>query len=196
MCSYRAMLRTRVGLVSLTPPLPQPVKFPGWKMQRRACKQFIFRSCNTSTFSAMRFDQSSFPMLVRKRKKKTERVTGFKFRIFGLNKTYSFIVSIGSTNKYRKHKSSMLIWVLPIDKMIITQTFTMTRWQIVVKKSEAMQYAYLSVTYGQHDNYTDTDDGKMANCCQKVSGNGLFVLHTYGPLDLQWRELDYWLFAH
>ena len=30
----------------------------------------------------------------------------------------------------------MLIRVLPIDKMIITQTFTMARWQIVVKKSE------------------------------------------------------------
>ena len=31
----------------------------------------------------------------------------------------------------------MLISVLPIDIMIITQTFTMARWQIVVKKSEA-----------------------------------------------------------
>ena len=31
----------------------------------------------------------------------------------------------------------MLIRVLPIDKMIITQTFTMARWQIVVKTSEA-----------------------------------------------------------
>ena len=27
--------------------------------------------------------------------------------------------------------------MLPIDKMIITQTFTMARWQIVVKTSEA-----------------------------------------------------------
>ena len=33
------------------------------------------------------------------------------------------------------------------------------------------QYAYLSVTYGQNDNYTDIYDGKMANCCQKVGGN-------------------------
>ena len=31
----------------------------------------------------------------------------------------------------------MLIWVLPIDKIIITQTFTMARWQIVFKTSEA-----------------------------------------------------------
>ena len=34
----------------------------------------------------------------------------------GLNQIYSFIVIISSTNKYRKHKSNMLIWVLPIDK--------------------------------------------------------------------------------
>ena len=27
--------------------------------------------------------------------------------------------------------------MLPIDKMIITQTFTMARWQIVVERSEA-----------------------------------------------------------
>ena len=33
-------------------------------------------------------------------------------RSFSLNKMYSFIVIISSTNKYRKHKSSMLIWVL------------------------------------------------------------------------------------
>jgi len=58
-----------------------------------------------------------------------------------------------------------------MDKMIITQTFTMTRWQIVVKKSEATQYAYLSVTYGQNDNHADIYDGKMANCCQNVRGN-------------------------
>ena len=32
------------------------------------------------------------------------------------------------------------------------------------------QYAYLSVTFRQHDNYTDFYDGKMANCCQKVRG--------------------------
>ena len=34
--------------------------------------------------------------------------------IIGLNKIYSFIVIISSTNKYRKHKSSMLVWVLPV----------------------------------------------------------------------------------
>ena len=60
-----------------------------------------------------------------------------KRQIVGLNKIYSFIVIISSINKYRKHKGSMLIGVLPIDKIIITYTFTMARWQIVVKMSEA-----------------------------------------------------------
>ena len=33
------------------------------------------------------------------------------------------------------------------------------------------QYSYLSVTYIQNDNHTDTYDGKMANYCQNVRGN-------------------------
>ena len=41
-------------------PLPQPVKFPGSKMHVRACKQYISRSYNTSTFNAMHFDESPF----------------------------------------------------------------------------------------------------------------------------------------
>ena len=41
---------------------------------------------------------------------------------------YSFIVIISSTNKYRKHKSNVFIWVLPMDKMIITQTFMMSNF--------------------------------------------------------------------
>ena len=43
---------------------------------------------------------------------------------FKQNCIHSAIVIISSTNKYRKHKSSMLIWVLPIDKMIITQVLS------------------------------------------------------------------------
>ena len=31
---------------SLTPSLPQPVKFPSWMMHGHACKQYIFRSYN------------------------------------------------------------------------------------------------------------------------------------------------------
>ena len=41
----------------------------------------------------------------------------------------------------------MLIGVLPIYKMIIIQTFTMARWQIVVKTSEATKQ-----TKDQNDN--------------------------------------------
>ena len=42
----------------LTPSPPQPVKFPGWKMQRRALQTVSFQSYNTSTFNAMRFDET------------------------------------------------------------------------------------------------------------------------------------------
>jgi len=40
----------------------------------------------------------------------------------------------------------MLISVLPIDKMIITQTFTMARWQIVAKTSEATKQTKTKMT--------------------------------------------------
>ena len=43
-----------------TPSLPQPVKFPGWKMRGCVCKQYIFQSCNTCSFNAMHFDESPF----------------------------------------------------------------------------------------------------------------------------------------
>ena len=37
----------------LTPSLPRPVKFPGWKLHGRSCKQCIFWSCNTSVVVMM-----------------------------------------------------------------------------------------------------------------------------------------------
>ena len=43
--------------LSLTPSLPQPVEFPGWKMQGRTCKQYVFRSNN---FSAVHFRDYPF----------------------------------------------------------------------------------------------------------------------------------------
>ena len=64
----------------LTPSLPQPVKFPGWKMHGRAGKQYIFWSYNTSTFNVyvlmkgLLHDASA--------KKKTGWLKGFKFRTF------------------------------------------------------------------------------------------------------------------
>ena len=52
----------------LTPSLPQPAKCPGWKTPHgRACKQYITRSYNISTFNAMRLDEKSFHMPGRKR---------------------------------------------------------------------------------------------------------------------------------
>ena len=37
-----------IGSRALTPSLPQPVKFPGWKMHAHACKLYLFRSYNKS----------------------------------------------------------------------------------------------------------------------------------------------------
>ena len=65
--------------VYLTPSLPQPVKFPGWKMYGRACKQYIFLSCNTSVFNAMPFDGDPFTCQCEKEDTQ-KRLKGFKFR--------------------------------------------------------------------------------------------------------------------
>ena len=46
----------------------------------------------------------------------------------GLNTTYLYIIVISSTNKYRKHKNSMLIWALPADEMIVTFKFITVNW--------------------------------------------------------------------
>ena len=46
-----------------------------------------------------------------------------------------------------------------------------TSFDSTSRRRTPKRYAYLSVTYGQHDNYTDIYDGKMAYCCQKVWGN-------------------------
>ena len=54
----------------LTPSLPQPVQFPGWKMQGRTCKQYIVQSYDTSTFNAMHFDENPFTYQCEKEDKK------------------------------------------------------------------------------------------------------------------------------
>ena len=53
----------------LTPSPPQPVKFPGWQMHDRACKQCIFWSYNTSHFNAVRFVENPFTCLAKGRQK-------------------------------------------------------------------------------------------------------------------------------
>ena len=79
-CRVHKSLCTGWLPTTLTPSLPQPVKFPGWKMQVRASKQSIFCSFNTSTFNAM-CDVMKVLSHV-SAKKETKRLKGFKFRTF------------------------------------------------------------------------------------------------------------------
>ena len=55
---------------ALTPSLPEPVKFLGCKMYGYAYKQYIFKSYNTSTFNAVRFDENPFTCHCEKEDKK------------------------------------------------------------------------------------------------------------------------------
>ena len=59
-------------LLLLTPSLPKPVKCLGWKMHRCACRQYILWSCNTSTFSAVCFDENPFTCQCEKENKQVE----------------------------------------------------------------------------------------------------------------------------
>ena len=65
----------------LTPSLPQPVKFPGWMTQGRACKQYIFRSFNVC-FQCSVFWWKSFHMPVRKRTGLKDSNLAFSLAIF------------------------------------------------------------------------------------------------------------------
>ena len=62
---------------TLTLSLPQPVKFPGWMMHGRTCKQYIFRSYNIY-FQFYAFWWRTFHIHLKKKKKK-KRLKGFKF---------------------------------------------------------------------------------------------------------------------
>ena len=67
------------GEFCLTPLLPQPVKYPGWKMHGRACNLYIFLSYN------IYFSMLSVLMKILSRasaKKKTKGIKGFTFRTF------------------------------------------------------------------------------------------------------------------
>ena len=56
--------------IFLIPSLPQSVKFPGWKMHGHASKWYIFRSFNTSTFNAMRFDENPLTCQCKKKERR------------------------------------------------------------------------------------------------------------------------------
>ena len=62
-------------LCLLTPSLPQPVQFLGWKLYRHACKQYIFQSCNVY-FQCYAF-WCAFHTPVWKRRQKGWRVSDF-----------------------------------------------------------------------------------------------------------------------
>ena len=68
-------------MFQLTPSLPQPVEFPGWKVPAPARRQSILRPYKKSAFKTVRFDDwNSFDMLIRKRKRKMHK--DVKFRTF------------------------------------------------------------------------------------------------------------------
>ena len=74
----------------LTPSLPQPVKFPSWKLHTRAWKRYIFqsfnksisqsfnnsisRSFNKSTFNTVHFDENPFTTQANAKKKKKTKM--------------------------------------------------------------------------------------------------------------------------
>ena len=59
--------------------------------------------------------------------------------------------------------------MLPIDKMVITQTFTMARWQIVVKTSEATKARKTKMTT---KNKQTNKQNKKQNNNNKTGGGG------------------------
>ena len=69
--------RIKEESISLTPSLLQHVKCPGWKTLGLACKDCIVRSYTTYTFNAMRFDEKSFHVPVRKSRQKCWRLLNF-----------------------------------------------------------------------------------------------------------------------
>ena len=65
--------------------------------------------------------------------------------IIGLNKNV-FIHRNHKLNKQVQETQKQYAYLLPIDKMIITQILTMARWQIVVKTSEATKQRKTKMT--------------------------------------------------
>ena len=102
---------------ALTPSLPQPVKCPGWMMHRRACKQYVFRSCSTSIFSSVRFDGDSLTCQCRGDKNtKGLRVSNFALLLVVFKRHY------GRDGVKSKAESRFLIWSWPV------QSWNTKRW--------------------------------------------------------------------
>ena len=61
--------------------------------------------------------------------------------------------------------------MLPIDKMIITQTLTMARWQIVVRTSEATKQTKTKMTTTKQTNKKQQQQQQQQQQ-QKTGGGG------------------------
>ena len=57
-------------IFTITPSVPQPVKFLGWKMDGHSHKQYIFWSYSASPLNAMHFDENLFTCQCEKEKKR------------------------------------------------------------------------------------------------------------------------------
>ena len=77
----------------------------------------------------------------------------------------------------------MLILVLPIYKIIIIQTFTMARWQIVVKTSEATKQ-----TKDQNDNKKQTKQKQQQQSWRR--GRGLKNKWSSDVIIIDLRETE------
>ena len=71
--SKAAVFTRRLGCLTLS--LPRPVQFPGRQIHGRTCEQYISRSFNTFTFSAMCFGE--FSQASAKKKTKRLKVSDF-----------------------------------------------------------------------------------------------------------------------
>ena len=73
--------------------------------------------CTAASVQAGTWECSKLQQIIHDLQLLDQHVTeSYTISEFGLTKIYLCIVIISSTNKYRKHKSNMLIWVLPMDE--------------------------------------------------------------------------------
>ena len=105
----------QVGETILTPSQPPPVKFPGWMMHGRTCKQYIFRSSNIY-FQFYAFWWRSFHMQVRKTKIK--RLYGFQISHFYGSFSDDTMAVKGLRTACRKNMTASLSQVIQRDLLL------------------------------------------------------------------------------
>ena len=119
---------------TLTPSPPEPVQFPGWKMQGRACKEYIFQSYNIY-FQCFAFSWLSFHMPVQKTKQKGLWVWNFALlRVV-------FKVTSGGDPPVRSNLCTSLIAVSPAVQS--THKKDMSKKQLLRNSSIVRQTIWL-----------------------------------------------------